>query len=174
MASTSSSLIEREINELNDRLLKLEKKGKWRRVTAYGFKLIAGGGCLAIAANFAPSANQLLGAAALVCVFVDGVFANYSRLVGEVQAGYAARTQRDRIARDYNRELAPILSRLRSNEEHTTGHKLAEADKDTLQLETQRKLQEAVAEVEKALAELDLKSLKSLSLEAERAATSTT
>jgi hypothetical protein len=164
-------LIEREISDLNDRLVKLEKKGKLRRVTAYAFKIVAGGGCLAIAANVYPAVNQWLGAAALACVFLDGVYANYGRLVGEVQAGYAARAQRDKIARDYNRGLAPLLERLRKAAANTSERSAIESEKEILQLDTQRKLQESVAEVERALADLDLKSLKSLSLDAERAAT---
>ena len=167
----TSILLEKEIAELNDRLLALEKKGKVRRVTAYAFKLVAGGSCLAIASNFLPAANQGLGAAALVCVFLDGVFANYTRLVGEVQAGYAARAQRDKIARDYNRELTPILDKLRKSSAGTPEREVAEEGRTDLQSKTQVRLQESVAEVEKALADLDLKALKSLSLEAERTAT---
>lgn len=169
--TSAASLIEREIDELNSRLLALEKKGKVRRATAYAFKLVAGGSCLAIASNFVPAANQALGAAALVCVFLDGVFANYARLVGEVQAGYAARAQRDKIARDYNRDLTPILDELRKSKPDTTEREAAETRRSILQTKTQRSLQKSVAEVEKALADLDLKALKSLSLESERAAT---
>jgi hypothetical protein len=165
------SLLEREIAELNDRLFALEKKGKMRRVTAYAFKLVAGGGCLAIASNFFPVANQGLGAAALVCVFLDGVFANYARLVGEVQAGYAARAQRDKVARDYNRDLTPILEKLRKSSTGTPEREAADVERAELQSKTQARLQDAVAEVEKALAELDIKALNSLSLEAERTAT---
>lgn len=170
MTTTSASLMEREISDLNDRLLALEKKGRLRRITAYAFKLVAGGSCLAIASNFIPAANQLLGAAALVCVFLDGVFANYARLLGEVQAGYAARSQRDKVARDYNRALAPLIERIRKSAAGSDDRAAAEADKDALQQKTQQELQAAVADVEKALAELDLKALKSLSLEPERAA----
>jgi len=167
----STSLLEKEIAELNDRLFALEKKGKIRRVTAYAFKLVAGGSCLAIASNVFPAANQGLGAAALVCVFLDGVFANYARLVGEVQAGYAARAQRDKIARDYNRDLTPILGKLRRSSAGTPELEAAEAERIDLQTKTQIRLQEGVAEVEKALADLDLKALNSLSLESERTAT---
>ncbi|MEM8513449.1 hypothetical protein RCH14_002779 [Massilia sp. MP_M2] len=169
--SEPASLLEKEIAELNDRLLALEKKGRIRRMLAYAFKLVAGGSCLAIASNFFPTANQLLGAAALVCVFLDGVFANYARLVGEVQAGYAARAQRDKIARDYNRALTPILGRLRKFYAGTPEREAAEAEKADLQTKTHVGLQESVAQVEKALADLDLKALNSLSLEAERTAT---
>lgn len=169
--ANAAPLIEREIDELNSRLLALEKKGKFRRATAYAFKLVAGGSCLAIASNFFPAANQGLGAAALVCVFIDGVFANYSRLVGEVQAGYAARAQRDKIARDYNRELGLILEKFEKYKPRTPERAAAESERNLLQVATQKRLQESVAEVEKALADLDLKSLKSLSLEAERTAT---
>lgn len=169
--SEPASLIEKEISELNDRLLALEQKGKVRRITAYAFKLVAGGSCLAIASSFFPTGNQVLGAAALVCVFLDGVFANYARLVGEVQAGYAARAQRDKIARDYNRDLTPILSRLKKSAAGTPEREAADVERADLQTKTQVRLQESVAEVEKALADLDLKALNSLSLEAERTTT---
>jgi len=45
-----------------------------------------------------------------------------------------------------------------------------EAEKDTLQENTHKRLEAAIAEVEKALADLDLKALRSLSLDTERAA----
>lgn len=162
-APTNDSLIEREISELNDRLLKFEKKGKLRRTTAYILKFCAAAGGLAITFNIAPSANQFLGGVVAGCVFLDGWVANSERLVGEIRAGYAARSQRDKIARDYNRSLTPILQRLQANAVGTDEQKLAVADKDELQMETHRKLQEAVATVEKALAETDLKVLKSMS-----------
>ncbi|QBE65818.1 hypothetical protein [Pseudoduganella lutea] len=162
------SLLEKEISELNDRLLALEKKGKFRRITAYFFKLVAGGSSLAIASNFFPDANQALGAAALVCVFLDGVFANHARLIGEIQAGHAARAQRDKIARDYNRNLAPILDKMRKTYTGTPEREEAESEKSKLQVETHIKLHDSVMEVEKALADLDLKALNFLSLEAER------
>lgn len=172
MVTTDLTLIERDINELNARLLKLEKKGRFRRYTAYALKLVAGGSCLIIALDFFPTANQALGAAALICVFMDGVFANHERLLGEVQAGYAARAQRDKVARDYNRNLDPLLKIMKANRPNSEEFKAADAKKDTLQNETHTKLQDAVAKVEDALASLDTKALKALSLDTERAASS--
>jgi hypothetical protein len=123
---------------------------------------------LVIALKVFPDAQQWLGAAALVAVFIDTVFANYERMIGEIRAGYAARAQHYKIAHDYNRSLDPIIKKLRETEASSQEYKTALAEKDSLQTSTHKELQSAVAEVEKALAELDLKSLKALSLESER------
>lgn len=171
MADDAPTLIEKEIDELYGRLYKLEKKGRTRRFVAYAFKIVAGGSALVIALDVLPEYNRVFGAAALVAVFLDAVFANFERLVGEVRAGYAARAQRDKIARDYNRTLAALLKRMKAADKQSADYGAAVDEKDELQSSTHELLQTAVADVEQALAQLDLKALKALSLEAERAAT---
>ena len=101
------------------------------------------------------------------------VFANYERMIGEIRAGYAARAQRDRIARDHNRALDPIIKKLRETAS-SSEHKAALSEKDVIDRSTHQQLQNAVADVENALAELDLKALKALSLETEKGKTGKT
>ena len=79
MSDYEHNLIEKEIAELNSRLYALQKKGRARRLVAYGFKLVAGGSALVIALDVLPDYNRAFGAAALVAVFLDAVFANYER-----------------------------------------------------------------------------------------------
>ena len=171
MSDYEPNLIEKEIDELNSRLHRLQKKGRFRRLVAYGFKLVAGGSALVIALDVLHDYNRAFGAAALVAVFLDAVFANYERLVGEVRAGYAAGALRDKIARDYNRALTPLLQKMKDAGKKSAEYKTASEAKDALQSRTHELLQNAVAEVEKALAELDIKALKALSLEAQQSST---
>jgi hypothetical protein len=173
MSDSGASLIQREIAELYDRLNQLEKKGKLRRAIAYGLKIVAGGSALVIALKVFPDAQQWLGAAALVAIFIDTVFANYERMIGEIGAGYAARAQRDKIARNHNRLLDPIIKRLRNSDSSSAEYKGATTDQEALEHSTHKDLQTAVAEVEKALADLDLKALKALSLDSEKGKTGT-
>jgi len=168
MSNSVPTLIETEIAQLYDRLIRLEKKGRARRIIAYGLKIIAGGSALVIALKIFPNAQQWLGAAVLVAVFIDTVFANYDRMIGEIRAGYAAKAQNDKIARDHNRVLAPIIKKLNESSASSPEHNAAVAEKEALEQSTHEKLQKAVADVETALAELDLKALKALSLEAEK------
>jgi len=164
------TLIEKEINDLTKRLYKLEKKGRFRRLFAYGLKIVAGGGSLIIALNVVPKYNHYIGIAALVAIFIDGVFANYERLVGEMQAGYAARAQRELISREYNRTLDRLLKKLKDKTLSQSDRNAVDREKDDLQENTQKRLADAVTSVEKALADLDLKALRSLSLDTERTA----
>jgi hypothetical protein len=172
--NAAPSLIGREIDELYKRLDDLEGKGKTRRAVAYGLKIVAGGSALVIALKVFPNAQQWLGAAALIAVFIDTVSANYERMIGEIRAGYAAKAQRDKIARDHNRALDPIIKILRQSPPDSAEYKAALVKQEDLERSTHQKLQDAVAELDKALAETDLKALKAISLEAEKGKTGTT
>lgn len=168
MSRWEPTLIEKEIVELNARLVTIEKKGRLRRIVAYALKIVAAGSALVIALDFLHDWYRGLAAAALIAIFGDTVFSNHERLIGEARASHAARASRDKIARDYNRSLQGILNRLKAASPGSEAYDAAIRDKDILQTETQEKLQKAVSEIEAALAELDLKALKALSLEAER------
>jgi hypothetical protein len=168
MSSSQLSLIEREIADLTARLVALEKKGRFRRILAYVLKIVAAGSALVIALDVLHDWYRWLAGAALVAIFIDTVSSNHERLIGEARAGHAARASRDKIARDYNRSLQAILNQLKSSSPGSDAYDAAVHDKEILQSETQEKLQKAVSEIEAALAELDLKALKALSLEAEK------
>lgn len=165
------TLIEREINELAQRLYKLERSGRKRRFIAYLLKIIAGGSGLVVALDVLGSFNKWLGAAILIAVFLDAVFANYERLIGETRAGYAAKFKLTKIMADHNRALTPLLARMKANPSQSAEYQQATAAKDALEESTHQLLLAAVTEIEQALADLDLNALKSLSLEAERATT---
>ncbi len=168
--SDKPTLIEREINELLQTLIDIEKLGSKRRFIAYGLKLIAGGSGLVIALDVFGTANKWLGAAIMVAVLLDTVFANYERLVGETRAAHAARLKRRTISSDHNRALNQILIQLKKHSPESTEYQAANAAKDSLENKTHTLLQKTVSQIDKALAELDLKALKSISLEAERSA----
>jgi hypothetical protein len=72
MSDYDPSLIEQEISELNSRLLTLQKKGLFRRVIAYGLKIVAAGSALIIALDIAHDLDRMLAAATLIALFIRG------------------------------------------------------------------------------------------------------
>lgn len=174
MTESNKTLMEKEIDELIQKLNKLAKTGQVRRFIAYGLKIVAGGSGLLIALDVLGKGNKWLGGAILVAVFVDAVFANYERLIGEVRASHAAKLKRTQVTAEHNRSLAPIIIRMRANKPDTAEYQTASSEKDALEIATHKTLLTTITEIEQALANLDLNALKSLSLEAERAASGKT
>lgn len=174
MTAPSKTLIEVEIDGLVQKLNKLSKSGQHRRWIAYGLKFVAGGAGLVIALDVFATANKWLGAAILAAVFIDAVFANYERLIGEIRASHAAKLKRAQITAEHNVALVPIINRMRAAKPDSSEYVAASEEKDNLEISTHKALLLAVTEIEQALATLDLNALKSLSLEAERAATGKT
>jgi len=168
------SLIETEINTLYQQIRAGEDRGKRvaraRKVVAYGLKIIAGGGSLAVATGYFAAWHQLIGVAILVAIFLDTVSSNHKRLLAEVQAGYAYEALREKVSRSYNRKLDPIVKRLRQPDIAKDAAEAARNEIDTLQQATHIELTDGIAQIKERLAAVDLKALEALSLDTERAA----
>lgn len=67
----------------------LAQESGWRRVLAYGFKLLSGFGAIAVAAGIPKQAAQLVGIAVAINVLLDTIFSNQPRLLIVTKAKYA-------------------------------------------------------------------------------------
>src|SRR3984957_18568141 len=168
------SLIETEINTLYTQVRNGESRGKrvarGRKVVAYGLKIIAGGGSLAVATGYFSAWHQLIGVAILVAIFLDTTSSNHKRLLAEVQAGYAYESPREKVSRKYNRQLDPFLKQLRKPDLAKEDADATRSAIDSLQQNTHIELTEGIAQIKEHLATADLKALEVLSLDNERAA----
>jgi len=167
---TSETLLEKELDELYAKVAHGERRGVRvglvRRVLAYGLKGVAAGGSLVVATGQFTPAHQGIGIAVLVAVFLDGLSSNHDRLIAEVEAGYAYKAIRHRVKTTYNRKVAPYLKKLSQAGNATD----AEAAVERLQQTAAKDLADAIADIEGLRAKADIKALRRLSLEEERAA----
>lgn len=168
MNKNTTPLMEREINDLLQTLNELAKIGRFRRFSAYGLKIVAGGSGFLIALDVLSAQNKWLGGAVLLAVFIDGVFSNHERLIGELDASYTAKLRRRQITAEHNRGLAPLITQMQEHTSDTPEYKTALSKKNQLERTTHKLLLQTVTAIETALAKLDLTALKNLSLEAER------
>jgi hypothetical protein len=164
------ALIEKEIDTLYQQALKGERRGKQvariRRILAYLLKIIAAGGSLVVATGYFPHWNQPIGVTILVAVLLDSVTSNYKRLLSEVQAGYAYGFLYEKVSREHNRSLDPILRQIKEQ----VNVQAAMDAKDALEQKTHRELTDGIRAIRESLAAADLKALESLALDNERAA----
>ena len=169
----SQSLIEKTTDNLFQKLIELEeklkKKGCYRRILAYGLKIIVVLGGVLIAFNEFPECNRYFGVATTVAIALDWITANHTRLVGELKAGYAAKAARLRISGDYNRALDPLIQNLKKSKKDSQGYQKTINEIKKLQGRTHKELQDVVSEIERRLADLDLIALENISLGQERA-----
>lgn len=169
------TLIEKEINTLYMQIRAGESRGKrvarGRKFVAYGLKIIAGGGSLAVATGYFSHWHQLIGVAILVAIFLDTVSSNHKRLLAEVQAGYAYESLRERVSRKFNRQLDPLVKQLRKPGVTKEDAETATNAIESLQQSTHIELTDGIAQIKERLATTDLKALEVLSLDTERAAT---
>jgi hypothetical protein len=146
------TLLEKELDELYKKVKKGEKLGRSRRFFAYALKLVAGGAGLAIATGKVANFDQELGIAVLVAVFIDTVFSNHMRLIAETEAGHAYAALARRVKSHFNRELGNV----------------DESQIEELKRKSHIELSTGIDEIEQRLAEVDIKALKSLSLDDDR------
>jgi len=149
---TTPTLLEKELDELYKKVKKGESLGRMRKLFAYGLKIVAAGAGLAIATAKFAAFDQELGIAVLVAVLVDTVFSNHMRLIAEVEAAHAYAALGRRVKTTFNRNRGSA-----SDDEIEEMMKTAHV-----------KLSSGIDEIENRLAEVDIKPLKSLSLDAER------
>lgn len=163
-------LIEKEIDALYQQARQGELRGKrlgsLRRVAAYVLKIIAAGGSLVVATGYLPEWNQPIGVAILIAVLVDGITSNHKRLLSEVQAGYAYGFLYERVSREHNRNLDPILKDLKSG----ANVQAATEAKDALEQKAHTDLTNGIRAIRESLRDADLRALEALSLDNERAA----
>jgi hypothetical protein len=168
------SLIEIEIDQLYQKTLQGEKRGKRaglvRRLLAYLLKTIAAGGSLVVATGYVPQWNQSIGVAILIAVLLDSVSSNHKRLLSEVQAGYAYEFLRESVSREYNRSLDPILKRRKKAVAGSEATLAADDEIDALQQNAHKQLTDGLRQIRESLASADLKALEALALDNERAA----
>ena len=165
--------MERELDSLYKTTYRGERRGKRlgnvRRIGAYVLKGIAAGGSLVVATGYLPQSHQAVAVAILVAVFVDGLSSNHKRLLAEVKAGYAFEFLRERVRGSYNRQLDPLISRLKTSPPPKVKTEI-ERGIEALQQNAHRELSDGIQDVRSALADADLKALEALALDNERAA----
>jgi hypothetical protein len=168
------TLIEKEIDTLYQQALAGEKRGKLvaslRRVLAYLLKFVAAGGSLVVATGYLPAWNQHIGVAILIAVLLDSVSSNHKRLLSEVQAGYAYEFLRQRVTREYNRKLDPILKERRRLAAAGEPTAVTDSAVDALQQKTHTDLTDGLQQIREKVAAADIKALETLTLDNERAA----
>lgn len=146
------TLLDKELDDLYKKAKKGESLGRTRRFFAYALKIVAGGAGLAIATGKIDNFDQELGIAVLVAIFIDTVFSNHMRLIAETEAGHAYKALSGRVKDRYNREKDNV----------------EENQIEELKRESHIELSKGIYEIEKRLAEVDVKALKSLSFDEDR------
>lgn len=119
-----------------------------------------------IAAGYVSEWNQPVGVTILIAVLVDGITSNHKRLLSEVQAGYSYGFLYEKVSREHNRNLDPILEQLKSG---TNVQAAAEAE-DALEQKAHKDLSDGIRAIRESLRDVNLRALEALSLDNERAA----
>ena len=138
----------------------ISKESVLRRTIAYGFKLVAVLGAVAIASGLEKTVAQWVGIAVAVVVGLDAVFSNHERLLSVVEARNAYRRLLNQVAREHSRLLGPIIAK---NEAGNSAEAKSEAIK--LNADLLAKLHTEVEKIEESLAAADLGALRRVSVE---------
>jgi hypothetical protein len=150
-----------------------KRVGAIRRFVAYVLKIVAGGGSLVVATGYRHEWDQQIGIAILIAIFLDTLSSNHTRLLAEVQAGYAFNFLSEKIKREYNRSLNPLYEQYGKLVNAGADVRLRQPVQqsiETLQQKTHKELADGIGQIEARLAEADLKALEGLALDNERAA----
>jgi hypothetical protein len=163
-----ANLLEQELDDLYKQAsagqARGERFGRVRRRVAYTLKIIAAGGSLFVATGLFPSWHQGVGIAVLLAVFADTISSNHKRLLAEVEAGYAFRSIRSRVKREFNREASELYVR------KDAGDATAQPLIDGLMKKAHVVLSESIEKIEATRDQADIEGLRALSLDQERAA----
>jgi len=167
------TLIEKELDSLYKTVFRGESRGRrigyLRRGGAYLLKGVAAGGGLVVATGYVPEFHQPIAVAILIAVFADGLTSNHKRLLAEVKAGYAFGFLREKVSRPYNRQVDPLIKRLRASPSPEQRARL-EQQVEALQYAAHKQLSDGIHEINRNLVNADVKALESLALDNERAA----
>jgi thioesterase domain-containing protein len=168
-----NELLQKEIDILirqcETEAVKVESTSTRRRRSAIGLKVIAGGSSIPVAAGIASNLSQAFGIAVLVAILVDTVTSNQKRLVAETKAAYAYRNLAEATKRNYNREAAPLVRKLKNAGDDRKAWEALVEQIEILQLAAQKSLTDTLAAIRTALQNADLSALDALSLDSERA-----
>ena len=159
---SDQSLLEKELDELYKKVKAGEHLGRLRRFLAYGLKIVAGGSGLIVATGIFPSADQGLGIAVLVAVFIDSVFSNHMRLIAETNASHAYKALSRKVKAQFNRERDSVARRANN------GDQGADAELEEMMKNAHLMLSDGIDDIEAKLADIDIKALQALSLDEER------
>ena len=161
--------IEHAQKTFDDNVARIEQRGKQLErhrtlllPTAYGLKLIAAFGCLAVTAGLPQPYSQYVAIAIAVVLVLDSIFSNHTKLVATWLAAKAIARLRRTIENRHENELSHVLEK--------KGSDPALAQKMHLDLlrGLVKSIQDEHDKIEKALEEEHLKALKNLSLDPER------
>jgi hypothetical protein len=148
--------ITEQLKALAARLAAIRKERRRRLGVAYGFKLTAALGGLAISTGLPQRWAQGLGILIAVCLVLDRVFANHRRLIAVVAAKNAFERLERTTASHYNSSLTPTLH-FKDQDKRASYEALLQHTFDDIHTQ--------LDQIETALAEQDLKILDALSLE---------
>lgn len=151
-----------EYNKVQADERRIARESLWRRVIAYGFKLLAVIGGIAVAAGVNEQASQIIGVGIAVAVALDGIFSNHERLLVAVNARDAYRRLINQVRRKHQQQLAFIL-KLKEKDELAAKSTLTELCQLLLS-----KLHNDCEQIEEALRTADLKALRGISMEQHR------
>jgi hypothetical protein len=143
---------------------KLWKERNWRLLPAYGFKLLALIGGIAVAAGPSKAVAQVIGIAIAVAVVLDGVFSNHRKLMSVATGQQAIKHLLARIAHEHVLEMAPVLELKR--EDAAGAVKLL----NSLNMRLLKELGDRRQEIENRIDEDDLRALEALSLDEQKKA----
>lgn len=167
-------LIDKELDQLYKEAAEGQKRGQniggIRTFFAYFLKAIAAGGSLIVATGLFPLRHQVIGIAILLAIFVDTISSNHERLIAEVQAGYAFRSLQSSVRAEFNRKASPLYAKLKNND-NIANEELEKVQKqlETLKHDAHLKLYQGIEIIRKKLEKTDIKALRTLSLDQERA-----
>ncbi len=133
-----------------------------RRFWAYGLKSIAVLSGIAIASGVKEDTAHILGIIVAVVIALDSLFSNHERMVAVTKAAQAYKRLLKEVRRKHQRELTAILQQKKDNPDN--------AKKNLLKLVgvlTER-IHSECSFIEKALDEMNLKSLSMLALDSEK------
>jgi hypothetical protein len=139
----------------------------WRSVLAYGFKLLALLGGVAVATGLEAAAAQAVGVAIAVAVILDGVFSNHTRLMAVAAAHRAVKQLLARVAHEHRISIGPVIEQKRSDED------AAASLLNDLNSRLVKELGEKRQEIQDRMDDVDLRALEALSLDEQRKAAKT-
>jgi hypothetical protein len=139
-----------------------------RRLIAYGFKVLAVIGGIAVAAGISKEAAQVVGIAIAVVVAVDGIFSNHVRLLATVEAKNAYDRVLNQVRREHQQKLIPILQLKEAEERNKDPDPKSVTQLLELNSTLLKKLHDECTKVEEAERATDLGALRGISLDHER------
>jgi hypothetical protein len=167
-AAEATEYLQRQFGEqveaARQRALKLTKERTRRLLPAYGFKLLALIGGVAVAAGPPQEIAQGIGIAIAIAVILDGVFSNHQRLLSVAAALNATNKLVNRIEHEHRIGMPGVLE-IKESDPSGAARRLNDLISRLL-----KELGDRRQEIEDKLAEDDLRALQAVSLDEQRRA----